>query len=126
MKSYTTVDEYIKAAPKEAVEELKKLRAFIIKTLPKAEEVVSYGIPTYKLFNKNVVHFGGFKTHIGLYPGPSGIIAFRKELLGYECSKGTIKFPLGKPLPYPLIKKIVTYRAKETEALIKDKARKKD
>ena len=70
---------------------------------------MAYGIPTFKL-NGNLVHFGGYKNHIGFYPAPSGIEAFKKELAKYEGSKGTIKFPLNKPLPSALITKIVKYR----------------
>ena len=115
MKSYTTIDSYIKASPKEAQAKLRELHAFLQTLIGSGEETISYGIPTFKL-EGNLVHFAGYKTHIGFYPGASGVIAFQKDLRVYECSKGTIRFPIDKPLPLPLIKKIVLYRIKENKA----------
>jgi uncharacterized protein YdhG (YjbR/CyaY superfamily) len=107
-----TIDKYIKSFPKEIQKILQKLRETIIKLAPQAEEDISYGIPTFKL-NGNLVHFAAFKNHIGFFPTPSGVIQFKKELTQYETSKGTIKFPLNKPIPYDLIKEIVKFRVKE-------------
>ena len=84
---------------------------------------MAYGIPTFKLNGRNLVHFSAFKEHIGFYPTPSGIEAFKKELSAYEGAKGSVKFPLSKPIPYALITKIVKFRVKEE--LEKAKGKKK-
>lgn len=107
-----TIDEYIAMFPKEVQKILENLRQVIRKTAPEAEETIDYGIPTFKL-NGNLVHFAAFKSHIGFYPAPSGIEAFKKELSPYKQSKGTIQFPLDKPIPIDLVKKIVEFRVKE-------------
>ncbi len=112
MKSYKTIDEYIKNSPKEVQPILQKLRTTIKKAAPQAQEKIAYGIPTFFL-GKNLVHFGAYKSHIGFYPAPSAITAFKKELSKYEGGKGTIQFPLDKPLPFALIEKIVRFRVKE-------------
>jgi uncharacterized protein YdhG (YjbR/CyaY superfamily) len=112
MKKVTTIDEYIALYPKETQVLLNKIRATIHKAAPKAEEAMKYGIPTFVL-NVNLVHFGGFKKHIGFYPAPSGIKKFQKELSKYEGAKGSVKFPIDKPLPLTLITKIVKFRVKE-------------
>lgn len=108
------VDIYISKFPENVREKLEKIRHIINETAPDAIETMSYGIPTFKL-RTNLVHFAGYKNHIGFYPTPSGIEAFKKELTGYELSKGTVKFPLDKPIPYDLIKKIVEFRVKEVQ-----------
>ena len=107
--SIETIDEYIAQFPKDVQVMLEKMRTIIHKAAPKAEEAMAYGIPTFKL-NGNLVHFGGYKSHIGFYPAPSGIEAFKKELAKYEGSKGTIRFLLDKPLPAILITKVVKFR----------------
>jgi len=84
------------------------------KAAPRARETISYGIPTYKL-NGNLVHFGAFKDHVSFFPTSSGVNAFKKELSKYRVAKATIQFPLDKPLPLGLIKRIVTFRVKENE-----------
>ena len=106
------IDEYIAGFPPEVQEILQKIRMTIRKAAPKAEEAISYMMPTFKLHG-NLVHFAAFKNHIGFYPAPRGIEAFKKELSAYEGSKGTVRFPLDKPIPYALIGKIVKFRAKE-------------
>lgn len=106
------MDAYIANAPKDIQVILEKVRATIRKAAPKAEETINYGIPTFTL-EGNLVHFAGFKNHIGFYPTPSGIEKFKKELSIYECAKGSVKFPLDKPVPYALISKIVKFRVKE-------------
>jgi len=89
-----------------------------------AEEKMSYAIPTFTVGGKNLVHFAAFKTHIGFYPGPSGIAAFARELKAYKTSKGAVQFPLDKPLPLALITRIVKYRVNEnTKILAKKKAK---
>ena len=107
-----TIDEYIAAFPKDVQETLEKVRATIRKAAPEAKETINYGIPTFTL-NGNLVHFAAFKKHIGFYPTPSGIEKFKAELSGYEGAKGSVQFPLDKPIPYDLISRIVTFRVKD-------------
>jgi len=106
------IDKYITSFPKDIQKILQSLRATIRKAAPDAKESIKYGIITY-ILNGNLVHFGGFKNHIGFYPAHSGIIAFQKELSEYKGVKGSVQFPLGKPLPLKLIAKIVKFRVKE-------------
>lgn len=108
-----TVDEFITSYPPEIQAVLKKVRAAIKKAAPKAEETINYGIPTFRLNGRNLVHFSAFKQHIGFYPTPSGIEKFKKELSVFEGAKGSVKFPLEKPIPYALITKIVKFRVQE-------------
>ena len=106
------IDEHIAKFPKDVQVTLEKVRATIRKAAPNAEETINYGIPTFTL-EGNLVHFAGFKSHIGFYPTPSGIEKFKAELSKYEGAKGSVKFPLDKPIPYALIGKIVKFRVKE-------------
>jgi uncharacterized protein YdhG (YjbR/CyaY superfamily) len=108
----TTIDEYISGFPEEVQQILEKVRATIRKEAPEAEEAIRYQIPTFRL-NGNLVHFAAFKNHIGFYPAPSGIEAFKDALSVYEGAKGSVKFPLGEPIPYDLIAEIVRFRVKE-------------
>ncbi|MCW4011671.1 MAG: DUF1801 domain-containing protein [Candidatus Bathyarchaeota archaeon] len=108
------IDEYISRFTGETKERLQKIRKLIKKTAPNATEIISYGIPTYKQ-RENLVHFAGYKKHIGFYPTPSGIEAFQDELKEYKTSKGAIQFPHDKPIPYDLIKRIVQYRIQSVE-----------
>jgi uncharacterized protein YdhG (YjbR/CyaY superfamily) len=112
MKTYLTVDEYINNFPEDVQKLLQKIRQTIQKAAPQATEAIAYGIPTFKL-NGNLVHFGGYKEHIGFYPAPVGIEAFKKELASYQSGKGTVKFPVDKPLPLELVTKIVKLRVKQ-------------
>ena len=114
--SFTPIDEFISNYPPKVQIILQKIRALIQKSAPGAEEAMAYGIPTFKLNSKNLVHFSAFKEHIGFYPTPSGIEKFKKELSAYEWAKGSVKFPLDKPIPYALITKIVQFRVKEVSA----------
>jgi uncharacterized protein YdhG (YjbR/CyaY superfamily) len=107
------VDEYVAAQPKAVQSILNKFRSTIKAAAPGAEEVISYQMPAYK-YNGMLVFFAAWKTHIGLYPA-GAMKAFEKELEGYERSKGTIKFPLDKRIPYGLISKIVKSRITENE-----------
>jgi uncharacterized protein YdhG (YjbR/CyaY superfamily) len=107
------IDSYIKAAPQNTRALLKAMRATIRKAAPMATEAISYGIPTYRL-KGNLVHFGAFKDHVSFFPTPSGVSAFKKELLKFRIAKGNIQFPLDKPLPLGLIRKIVVFRVKES------------
>ena len=110
------VDAFIKVSPKEAQAKLKQLRKIIRATAPKAEEKISYKMPVYKYKGKWLVGFAGYKTHIGFY-GMTGrfMSKYKQELKNYRTSKGTLRFPLAKPLPAPLIKKLVKARMKENE-----------
>ena len=118
------VDAYIAGFPKDIQAILNNVRATIQKAAPKAEETINYGIPTFTL-NGNLVHFAAFKAHIGFYPTPSGIEHFKKELSAYEGAKGSVKFPLDKPIPYKLITKIVKFRVKENIVRAEEKSKKK-
>jgi uncharacterized protein YdhG (YjbR/CyaY superfamily) len=109
---FETIDEYISAFPKPIQEILQKLKKTIKESAPQAQEAISYQIPTFKL-NGNLVHFAAFKDHIGFFPTPSPIVAFKKELSKYKTSKGTIRFPINEPIPFDLVSKIVKYRVKE-------------
>ncbi len=106
------IDEYIAGFPPEIQEKLQKIRATIHKAAPKAEEAISYMIPTFKLHG-NLVHFAAFKNHLGFYPGAAGIEAFQEELAGYETSKGTVQFPMDQRIPFVLITKIVKFRVQQ-------------
>src|SRR5713226_2017219 len=111
-KKFKTIDEYIKAFPEDVQSILDKMRQTIRKAAPEAEEAISYQIPTFKL-KGNLVHFAAFKNHIGFYPTSTGIESFKKELSSYEGAKGSVQFPLEKPIPYELVKRIVAFRRKE-------------
>jgi uncharacterized protein YdhG (YjbR/CyaY superfamily) len=112
-----TVAAYIAAQPKAVQPALKRLRAIIRKAIPKADEGISYQMPTYKLDGRTVIHFAGWKGHVALYPGAGHVVAALKDALkGYEVSKGTIRFPLDKPLPEKLITRIAKGRAAEVSA----------
>ncbi len=119
MKTFASIDDYIADFPKEVQKRLETMRTTIRKAAPNAEEAIKYGIPTFVL-NGNLVHFGGFKHHIGFYPAPKGIEAFKKELAEYEGGKGTVKFPHSKPLPLALIIKIVKLRVKQNLEKVKE------
>lgn len=123
---YKTVDEYFSTVPKNTKNVLKALRKTIKQAAPKAEEVISYNMPALKLKGM-LVYYAAAKNHIGFYPTPSAIKFFNKELAGYETSKGTIKFPIDKPLPVALIKKIVKYKVVENSAnaILKKKSKQK-
>ena len=118
------IDQYIAGFPKEIQDILEKLRARIRKAAPDAIETINYAIPTFTL-NGNLVHFAAFKNHIGFYPAPSGIEAFKKELSVYEGAKGSVQFPNNKPLPLSLITQIVKFRVKENLRKPKRKQKKK-
>ncbi|WP_309610085.1 DUF1801 domain-containing protein [Flavobacterium sp.] len=106
------IDSYIASQPENTKAHLEILRRTIQKAAPKAEETISYGLPTFKQ-NGILVHFGGFKNHIGFYALPSGNLAFKKELNSYKQGKGSVQFPLDKLLPLDLITKIVLFRVQE-------------
>ena len=108
-----TIDEYIAGFPPDVQKLLQQIRATIRKAAPDAKETIKYRMPTFVL-NENLAHFAGFEKHIGFYPTPSGIEAFKKELAGYKSAKGSVQFPLNERVPFDLIKKMVEFRVKET------------
>ena len=112
--TFKSVDEYIASQPQAAQDALQRVRSAIRRGVPRAEEVISYQIPAYKLHGVRVLFFAGWKTHYSLYPASAGLVAaFKDELAPYEVSKGTIRFPLSKPIPVKLVERIAEYRAKE-------------
>lgn len=118
---FTTMDAYIASFPKEVQGILEQIRQRIRKAAPGAAEAISYQIPTFKLNGRNLVHFAAWKEHIGFYVTPSGNAAFKKELAQYKVAKGSIQFPVGEPIPYDLVAKIVKFRVQETQAKKKPK-----
>jgi len=119
-----TIDEYIAAFPKEIQELLESVRATIKEAAPDAKETINYQIPTFTL-KGNLVHFAAYKNHIGFYPTSSGIEKFKQELSAYKGAKGSVQFPLDKPLPLELISKIVRYRVSENLERARVKLKKK-
>ncbi|MFN2265258.1 MAG: iron chaperone [Anaerolineales bacterium] len=116
------IDQYIARFPADVQEILEKVRLTIREAAPEAKEKISYQMPTFTL-EGNLVHFAGYKKHIGFYPTPSGIDKFKKEISAYKWAKGSVQFPLNQPIPYELISRIVTFRVEEN--LDKAKERKK-
>ena len=109
---FSTIAAYIATFPNDTQAILTTLRATIRAAAPDAQETISYQMPTFNL-NGNLVHFAAFENHIGFYPTPSGMEAFKKELSSYKGAKGSVQFPLDQPMPLPLIRRIVEYRVKE-------------
>ena len=108
-----SIDEYIAEFPPETQKVLEELRALIKASAPDATEKISYAIPTFDLNGRHLVHFAGYAKHIGFYPTGSGIEAFKDELKPYKSAKGSVQFPLGRPLPTELIRRIVEFRTRE-------------
>ncbi len=123
MKKVKDVDEYLKDFSGNTLKRLKELRQIIKRSAPEADEVISYGMPSSK-YNGRLVYYAGYKNHIGFYPMGSPIIKFKKELTKYKTSKGTVQFPIDKPLPTLLITKIVKFRVKENLEKVKSKIKK--
>ncbi|MEA4961008.1 iron chaperone [Lutispora sp.] len=119
-----SVDEYILNSPPELHERLEKLRKVIKEAAPDAGEKISWGMPTF-ILHGNLVHFAIHKNHIGFYPAPSGIEAFKDELSEYKSSKGAVQFPIAKPLPFELISRIVKFRAAENKKAAEEKLEKR-
>lgn len=109
---FKAIDEYIGSFPPDVQEKLGMLRQVIGEAAAEAEERISYQMPTFYL-QGNLVHFAAYKNHIGFYPGPSGIEAFKEQLSVYKGAKGSVQFPLNRPLPYDLVRKIVEFRVEE-------------
>jgi len=111
---FQSVDAYIAAQPEAVQGLLERVRAAIRKAVPGAEEVISYRIPTYRLPAGPVLYFAGWKAHFSLYPASERLVgAFKDELAGFKINKGTIRFPLGEPVPHKLIERIARFRAAE-------------
>lgn len=121
---FSSVDEYIQTYPEDISKRLQKIRTLIRKAAPKAEEKISYGMPTYT-YNGILIYFGAHIRHIGLYPFTTAIVAFREELSEYKTAKGSIQFPNDKPLPLKLISRIVSFRVEENNIKAELKAKMK-
>lgn len=121
---FTSIDEYIATFPEDIQKILEELRATIKAAAPEATEKISYQMPTFYL-KGNLVHYAAYKRHIGFYPAPRGIEAFKDELARYEGSKGAIRFPIGEPLPLDLISRIVNFRVADNLKNAEVKANKK-
>lgn len=123
---FKSVGEYIASRPEAIHDVLERVRDVIRKALPGAEEAISYQIPAYKLYGRVVLYFAGWKNHYSIYPATAATVAvFKNELASYELSKGTIRFPLSKPVPVRLIGRIAKFRAKEVAAREKAKTAKR-
>jgi uncharacterized protein YdhG (YjbR/CyaY superfamily) len=112
-KPFATIDEYISTFPADIQAILEKMRQTIQKAVPDAVEAISYSIPTFNLNGKHIVFFAGWKHHISLYPLPAGDEAFQQQVAHYKRARGTLQFPLDKPIPYDLVEQIVTLLMKE-------------
>lgn len=108
-----TIDEYIATFPESTQKVLQKVRKTISEVAPDAAETISYGMPAFKLDGHALVYFGGWEKHIGFYALPSGTAAFQVQLEPYKTGKGSVQFPLDRPIPYDLIKQIVKFRVQE-------------
>lgn len=111
---YKTIDDYIATFSPDVQEILQAVRTTVQQAAPEATEAISYQMPTFKL-EGNLVHFAAYKNHIGLYPTPQGVEAFREELSRYKGAKGSVQFPLDQPIPYDLIRRIVLFRVAATK-----------
>jgi len=111
---FETIDDYIRTFPPDVRARLEGMRQTIRKAAPGATEAISYQMPTFKLDGKNLVHFAAWKDHIGFYPTPSGTSAFAKELAPYGSAKGSVRFPMDKPLPLGLVARMVRFRVRES------------
>ncbi len=109
-----TMDEYIETFPAEVQKILEGIRKTIRKMVPDAIEAISYQIPTFKLDDRNIIHFAAYKNHIGFYPAPSGPKDFEKKIAPYRSGKSTIRFPLKEAIPQDLVRRIVELQIKET------------
>jgi len=109
-----SIDAYIANFPPETQQVLEEVRALVKSIAPEATETISYAIPTFDLHGKHLVHFAGYEHHVGLYPAPSGMAEFAEDLAPYKQGKGSVQFPLDKPLPTDLIRRIVEFRVEET------------
>ena len=112
----TTIDEYIAGFPEDVQRLLEQVRQTIKQAAPQTEETIKYAMPTFMLNGHNLVFFAAFKNHIGFYATPTGHEAFTAELSRYKQGKGSVQFPLSEPMPLDLIRRIVEFRAAETQS----------
>lgn len=112
-RASSSIDEYIEHFPEHTRALLDEVRMLIRETVPDATETMSYRMPTFDLNGRHLVHFAGYETHIGFYPIPTGVEAFKDELSAFKTGKGSVRFPLDQPLPLDLIRRIVEFRAME-------------
>ena len=115
------IDGYIRQFPTKTQAVLRRVRKTIRAAAPKAEEAISYGIPTFRLDGRYLIYFAGYANHVGVYPVPSGSPSFIKQLAVYRTGKGTLQFPLDKPIPYAFLARVVKARSKQ----LREKARKR-
>ena len=120
-RQFKTVDEYIGLFPDDVRTVLERVRQTIRKAAPGVVEAISYQMPTFKLNGRNLVHFAAWEHHIGFYPAPSGMTSFAEELSPYVKGKGSVQFPLDRPIPFALVEKIVKFRVREELARTKAK-----
>lgn len=111
-----TIDDYIRRFPPDVQAILEQMRQTIHHIAPDATETMSYGMPTFDRSGKHLVFFAGWKHHVSLYPLPAGDEALQRDMAQYKRARGSIQFPLDRPIPYPLIERIVTWRVQETSA----------
>ncbi len=118
------IDDYIAGFPQDVQASLRIIRAIVRKAAPDVAETIKYRMPTFVLHG-NLVHFAAFPKHIGFYPTPSAIQAFSAELKDYQSAKGSVQFPLDKPIPFALVERMVAFRVKETRERMKSRTRKR-
>lgn len=118
------IDEYMSGFPKDVQKILQKVRATIRKAAPKAEETISYGIPTFKLNGQYLIYFAAYKKHFAIYPVPGGDAEFKEEIAPYQAGKGTLQFPLDGPIPLTLIRKAVKFSIQDNLARAEAKGKK--
>lgn len=123
MENFKNIDEYIATFPEETQVKLTSIREFINANFPEVSEAIIYAMPTFRL-NGNLVHFAGYKNHIGFYPGSSGVANFLDKLTEFKTSKGAIQFPINEPIPFDLIKEITDFRVKENLSKMKESKKK--
>jgi len=123
MPPVQTIDEYIASFPRDVQEKLDQVRMTVQEAAPEATETIKYGMPTFML-NGNLVYFAAFKNHIGFYPAPTGVKEFETALSSYKTGKGSVQFPLDKPMPLKLITRIVKHRIKQNREAAKRLKRK--
>ena len=119
-RNMKTIDEYIETFEPNIKKTLNEIRNFIKSNVPEATEKISYGMPTFYLHG-NLIHFAAFKDHYSIFPSPSGIEAFKKELAPYRTGKGTLSFPIGKPIPWKIIQRVIQFRIIENKEKMENK-----
>ena len=122
-KAAKDIDEYIAGYPEDVQQILEKIRATIKAVAPEAVEAISYGVPCFR-YKGDLIYFAGYKNHVSIYPAPRGHEEFKAELSAYKGGKGTVQFPLDKPMPYELVRRIAEFRMQENLAKAEAKAKK--